>query len=274
MRTASMRLWRTDSTRIEKPSAVMVSPRRGRRPSSAKTKPPDGVVGVGVHRQLDAVVGQVAHGDVPAHEPLPAGQPPDLPGHRVGLIGDLPHDLLDDVLDRDDAHDAAVLVHHHGHRGALALQVREQIVERLGLGHDRRVVHDRPHGGVWPLLHQALRERTGMHEAAYAVAVVFLGHHQARVAARYAQLQGGLHVLGDVDRDHRGDRRHHLARVLLVQVKDAAEHARLAGIQMPAGVGLGDQALELLLAAAAPACLACRRRATARSSRIRPSATR
>jgi hypothetical protein len=40
MRTASMRFSRTDSTRIEYPLAATVSPRRGRRPSSANTKPP------------------------------------------------------------------------------------------------------------------------------------------------------------------------------------------------------------------------------------------
>jgi hypothetical protein len=40
MRTASMRFSRTDSTRSEKPFALTVSPRLGRRPSSAKTKPP------------------------------------------------------------------------------------------------------------------------------------------------------------------------------------------------------------------------------------------
>ena len=40
MRTASMRFSRTDSTRIEKPLAGTVSPRRGSRPSSLKTKPP------------------------------------------------------------------------------------------------------------------------------------------------------------------------------------------------------------------------------------------
>ena len=91
-----------------------------------------------------------------------------------------------------------------------------------------------------------------MHEPAHAVAVVGLGHHQPRVAAGDAQLQRGLDVLGDVDRDDGRDRGHHLARLLLVQVKDAREHARLAEVDVPAGVGLGDQALELVRRAAAP----------------------
>jgi len=40
MRTASMRLSRTDSTRTEKLLMATVSPRRGSLPSSAKTSPP------------------------------------------------------------------------------------------------------------------------------------------------------------------------------------------------------------------------------------------
>ena len=60
------------------------------------------------------------------------------------------------------------------------------------------------------------------------------------------QPQRRFDVLRDVERDDRRDRRHHLARLLLVQVEDAAEHARLAGVDVPAGVGLGDQALELV----------------------------
>src|SRR5437763_1633298 len=40
IRTASIRFWRTDSTRIEYPLAAIVSPRLGSRPSSANTNPP------------------------------------------------------------------------------------------------------------------------------------------------------------------------------------------------------------------------------------------
>ncbi len=85
-----------------------------------------------------------------------------------------------------------------------------------------------------------------MHEPAHAVPVFLLGHHQPRVAAGDAQPQRPLHVLGDVDRHHGGDRRHHLTGLLFVQVEDAREHPRLARVDVPARVGLGDQLLELL----------------------------
>ena len=45
--------------------------------------------------------------------------------------------------------------------------------------------------------------------------------------------------------------RHHLAGLLLVQVEDAPQHPGLARVELPAGVGLGDQALELVGRAAA-----------------------
>ena len=52
--------------------------------------------------------------------------------------------------------------------------------------------------------------------------------------------------LGDVDRDDRRDRRHHLARLLLVKMEDAGQHLRLADVELAARLGLGDQPLELL----------------------------
>ena len=65
------------------------------------------------------------------------------------------------------------------------------------------------------------------------------------------QPQRGLDVPGHVDGDDGGDRGHHLAGLLLVEVKDAGEHPGLPGVEVPAGVRLGDQALELVGGAAA-----------------------
>ena len=62
---------------------------------------------------------------------------------RIRLVDDLAHDLLDDVLDRDDPGRAAVFVGHHGQRGPLPLEIRQQVVERLGLGNDRNLAHHR-----------------------------------------------------------------------------------------------------------------------------------
>ena len=53
-------------------------------------------------------------------------------------------------------------------------------------------------------------------------------------------------VSDDVDGHDRRDRRHHLAGLLLVEVEDAGEHVRLADVELPAGLGLGDDPLELV----------------------------
>ena len=66
------------------------------------------------------------------------------------------------------------------------------------------------------------------------IGVLVLDHDQAGVARGDAAPQRRLDRLGGIDRDDRRDRRHHLARLLLVQVEDAAEHPRLAGVERAA----------------------------------------
>jgi hypothetical protein len=75
---------------------------------------------------------------------------------------------------------------------------------------------------------------------------VVLGHRQARVAGRDAAPQRGADVLGDVDGHDRRDRRHDLARLLVVEMKDAREHPRLARVEVTAGVRVGDDRAHLL----------------------------
>src|SRR6478735_3300850 len=58
--------------------------------------------------------------------------------------------------------------------------------------------------------------------------------------------QRRLDRLRGVDRDHSRDRRHHLARLLLVQMEDAAEHAGLAGVEGPPHARAVDDLLQIL----------------------------
>ena len=85
-----------------------------------------------------------------------------------------------------------------------------------------------------------------MHDALHAVVVLVLGDDEPRVAGGDAAAQRGLDVLGQVDGHDRRRGRHDLARLLLVQVEDAGEHPRLAGVELAAGERLLDQHLELL----------------------------
>ena len=59
-------------------------------------------------------------------------------GAAVVLVGDVPDDLLDDVLQGDHAGGAAVLVGDDRHLEALATQQREQRVQPQRLGHHGR----------------------------------------------------------------------------------------------------------------------------------------
>jgi hypothetical protein len=74
------------------------------------------------------------------------------------------------------------VVDHHRERGALALKVGQQVVQRLGLGHDRHLAHERLDRRVRPLDQQQLGERIRVHDPFHAVAVVVLGDDEARVA--------------------------------------------------------------------------------------------
>ncbi len=87
---------------------------------------------------------EVAERDVAAHEPVAVGELAQLGRAGVGLVLDLAHHLLEDVLDGDDPDRAAVLVDDHRERGALHLQVVQEVVERPRLGHDQGVADERP----------------------------------------------------------------------------------------------------------------------------------
>jgi hypothetical protein len=71
----------------------------------------------------------------------------------VVLVGDLADDLLEDVLDGDQACRATVLVDDDHEVGAGRLHLGEQVVDGFRLGHERRGPHQVGHrlrrrGGV------------------------------------------------------------------------------------------------------------------------------
>ena len=77
------------------------------------------------------------------------------------LVGHLPDELLDDVLQRDDARRAAVLVDHDGHLRAAAAQLDEQRAEVLAAMSDvSRALSRRLSPAGWALnLHEELVRR-------------------------------------------------------------------------------------------------------------------
>ena len=125
-----------------------------------------------------------------------AQQPGDQPGavapalglvaEAVVLVGDVADDLLDDVLERDDAGVPAVLVEDDGELEAVRAQQRQQRVEPQRVGH-----HDRPDHQVLDLGRGPLVDRQGdgvldVHGADHGVLGV--EHREARVPGLAGQL--------------------------------------------------------------------------------------
>ncbi len=64
-------------------------------------------------------------------------------GVLVVLVGDVADDGLDQVLDRDQAVDAAVFVDHQRHVGALLAHLQQQVEHRDRRHHEQRLAFDR-----------------------------------------------------------------------------------------------------------------------------------
>ena len=73
--------------------------------------------------------------DVGADQVLARAQLADGALPLVVFVADIAHDLLEDVLDRHDAHGPAVLVDDHRHRLAALLHLQQEIVGGLAGGH-------------------------------------------------------------------------------------------------------------------------------------------
>ena len=192
----------------------------------------DRVEGVGVDRELDPGVLEVAERDVAAHVPVAVGEPPQRDGARVGLVLDLADDLLEDVLDGDDPDRAPVLVGDDPDRasagaaarraGRRAASSRGRPAPRGSPARSRRRRRRSCRGGRGCCCGRRPRTLSGL-SSSITTSRVWPEETQRRSAV--------LDRLVGVHGDHGGDRRHHLARLLLVQVKDAAEHHRLAGVE-------------------------------------------
>ena len=150
-------------------------------------------------------------------------------GHVV-LVGDLPDDLLQDVLDRDQPGCTAVLVHHDRDVRARRLHLPQQVVDRLGLRHERRLAHD--------LGDRRLR-RTGfaaggpadqvlqVHDPEDVVDVLADDRDPGEPAA-HGQLERLAQVLGRLDPHHLGTGDHDLAHDRVPQGEHRVDHLPFA----------------------------------------------
>src|SRR5581483_7106097 len=134
------------------------------------------------------------------------------------LVGDLTHDLLDDVFDGDDAGRAAVLVYDDRDLQMLALEFAQQIADLLRLGDEVRRPRELGDGARLPfqdrvedLLHVNdscdLIDRLGVDRNA---GVLRLAEHPRDLIERLAR----------VERLHVDARRHQLLRHAIAEVDD------------------------------------------------------
>ena len=160
----------------------------------------------------------------------------------VVLVPDVADQLLDQVLQRDDAGRAAVLVHHDGQVGALAAHLGQRGEHGLA---DRQVLHrpadladrDRVLG------HAGAEQVPHVHEADHVVVGVLVDR-QPRVG--HARDDGGGlgHLRFRVQEDHLGARHEHLADLPLPGVEDLADDVPLV---LAERLGAGHQVTQFLL---------------------------
>ena len=135
-----------DSTVRRSPSIWTWSPGTGTRPMRWKTSPPivsysssSSRLSVGVEQ-----LGQLVDGDSSVDPDLVVREPDDHLLFLVVLVLDLADDLLEEVLDRDEAGRPAVLVEDDRDVDLLALEIVEQVVDGHRLGGEDRGPQDGP----------------------------------------------------------------------------------------------------------------------------------
>ena len=192
--------------------------------------------------QLDAgellEVGQVEQ-TVDLH--LAGEQPPSGRPRDVVLVADVADDLLDQVLEGDDAVGAAVLVDDDGEVLAGPAHLRQRRQHLLGRRQGRDLADDLGDLGRRCVVG---REQVAQVQEADHVVVRGAEHRVARVRRRAGQ-RGGLRdgelTVEEVDL---GARHHHLVELALARGEDLVDEPPLVTGQRLVG---GDQAAQLLL---------------------------
>ena len=193
------------------------------------------------------------------------GQPPpvrredlDLGLLDVVLVGDLPDDLLEQVLDGDQAGHAAVLVDDHRQVHRAGLHLAQQVVGRLALGNEHGCPHDVVHGSGQVLAvltgPQVLQVGGDVLEVRHPDHVVRVAAHDRDPAEARAQVQphGALQAGPLLEDDHVGARHLDLAGHGVAEVDDALEHEALAPLDDGVGLGLLHELDELGLGGERP----------------------
>ena len=148
----------------------------------------------------------------------------DLVG--VALVLDLAHDLLENVLQRDDAGRAAELVDHDREMARAPLEVAQLAVERLALGHEGGGADERLPGRA--VAAAGGQDVLGVDHARDRVGMAVVDQQPGVLGA--PERRGDLLAVGRrVDGDDVDAGRHHLGHGRVGQREDAEQHVALGG---------------------------------------------
>ena len=192
----------------------------------------------------------------------PGGDPGMLPFldplHRrlllVIFVGDLPDDLLQDVLDGDESRGPAVLVDHDREMNLQRLHLLEQLVNRLALGHEGGRPHDR--GDLLDGLALTVQLAPGRDvlevDDPDHVVQVLADHRNAGEAAAQGKRQRLAQRLVPFDEHHVGARDHDLPHDRVAQLEHRVDHRALTGLDDLPLLQQVDKPAQVLLGSGRP----------------------
>jgi len=156
----------------------------------------------------------------------------------VVFVGDVAHDLLDDVLDGDEPRDAAVFVDDDRHVIAADPELLEKDVDPLALGHENgRPQHLAHVEGPATLLAEITQQVLGQQDADHLVAVL-ADDREARVSRLDDHRQQLLGWVVTLEHDHLRAGHHDVAHLEIGDLEDALDHGQRVRVDQSARAGL------------------------------------
>ena len=165
----------------------------------------------------------------------------------VVFVRDFADDLLEHVLHGDHARGPAVFVLDHGHMQLFLLEVGQDLVQRLVLGHEEGGSQKFHNGPINLAVEQRLEQVLGVDQTEDVVLVVLVDGDAGVGALVDDELGHVLDGAGGVGADHVRARDHDLLDELLVQPEHVQKHGNLVALQLPVGAGFEDVLLYLMV---------------------------
>src|SRR5208283_4350105 len=144
------------------------------------------------------------------------------------LIAALADDLFDQIFDRDQATDTAVLINHDGHANIVALHLAQQFAPQLGFGNEVHIgFHQVANGLAVRLDIGNLQQVLGIDDA-FDVIDIALVHRYARVGMFLHQIRKFVDRRADWNSDDLRPRRHNLPHRFVAELNHRLDEVAVA----------------------------------------------